>query len=166
MPTLPITGPVPVSSPVTLTPAQLGFGDTSQDRLYLGHAESPPRPTADFAGRIDELRIYNRVLTIAEIAHSALAGPDASFLPELRLGSPSFGTTRGTIAQTGTFQDLNRFDAVKLTASSGSVRHDPGRSGTRTWTGDMEEMEKNPTITITADDGHGGVRSVSWNNEL
>ncbi|MGD8860917.1 MAG: LamG domain-containing protein [Myxococcales bacterium] len=62
--------------------ATLSSGDSlsalTDDNNWLGRSQFSPDP--ELAGEIEELRIYGRALTAAQIAISHAAGPDAAFL--------------------------------------------------------------------------------------
>jgi hypothetical protein len=68
-----------------------------------------------------------------------------------------------TAANTGTYSDPNAGDSVALSASVGTVTKTGTNSGTWSWSfGTTDGPAESQTVTITADDGHGGVTSTSF----
>jgi autotransporter-associated beta strand protein/VCBS repeat-containing protein len=66
-----------------------------------------------------------------------------------------------TATNSGTFDDLD-LDDVTITASEGTVTQSSTSSGTWNWSKATSDDEASHIVTITADDGHGGVASVQF----
>ena len=71
-----------------------------------------------------------------------------------------------TANNTGTWSDSNSGDSVTLSASAGAVIKNttgPGNSGTWSWSyGTTDGPDQSQTVTITANDGHGGISSTTF----
>jgi hypothetical protein len=104
------------------------YGGTNSDNLALGARAVPSSPTSFFIGQLDDVRIYNRALSGAEVLQTYVEGPGGLFTPRRRLflsaapaGGPTYSLAcdAGAVALTGIGANLraNR----KLTASAGAV---------------------------------------------
>lgn len=68
-----------------------------------------------------------------------------------------------TAVNQGGFSDLDETDHVSISATVGTVVQEAGNSGSWTWTFDTTEGPgESQTVTITADDGRGGVAAVDF----
>jgi autotransporter-associated beta strand protein/VCBS repeat-containing protein len=67
-----------------------------------------------------------------------------------------------TANNSGTFADFDLSDNVTLTASEGSITKSGTNSGTWTWSKTTADNEATHTVTITADDGHGGIATTTF----
>ena len=88
--------------------------------------------------------------------------------PTLTLSSPNARVNEGTApTMTGTFSDADG-DTVTLSATGGgTVTPTSGTgSGAWTWTEPAADEAPGQTITINADDGHGGTASVPFNVDV
>jgi autotransporter-associated beta strand protein len=66
-----------------------------------------------------------------------------------------------TAANSGTFADID-LDTVTLTASEGTITWAGTSSDTWTWSKATTDNEATHTVTITADDGHGGIATTTF----
>jgi hypothetical protein len=114
------------------TPVTIGTLDTSGDRWYIGSNSASSMDY--FTGHIDEIRMYDRVLTIDEIADLA-SGKDTNPISSLAVNG-TFTHSSGTfVAPTGTMTI-----AGNLTRTGGTFTHNNGTvaiagSGTSTISG-------------------------------
>jgi uncharacterized delta-60 repeat protein len=67
-----------------------------------------------------------------------------------------------TATNTGTYSDANAGDNVTITASQGTVTKTGTNSGTWSWSYFGPDDEATHTVTITADDGHGGIATTTF----
>ncbi|MDX2081897.1 MAG: LamG-like jellyroll fold domain-containing protein [Terrimicrobiaceae bacterium] len=75
-------------------------------RLRVGdyHTTTPSSGSASWDGQIDEVRLYNRALTLAEIRELAVAAPE-NVGPRLTVPPPIHGTSGEAFSLTGTVTD-------------------------------------------------------------
>ena len=80
--------------------------------------------------------------------------------PVLTSNNASVAVNEGqTAANTGTVKDANH-DTVALTASSGTVVNNG--NGTWSWSFAVNDPAQSQTVTITGNDGHGGVSTTTF----
>ena len=95
------------------------------------------------------------------LALQCASAPPPNTAPVIAADNASVLVDEGqTAANSGTFSDPDG-DAVTLIASAGTVSD----SGNGTWTWSMPTTDNNPdrsTVTITADDGKGGISQASF----
>ena len=65
------------------------------------------------------------------------------------------------VENSGTFHDVDATDQVAVTASIGSITQDVGNSGQWNWSY-LATDDESSTVTITADDGHGGITATTF----
>jgi hydrogenase maturation factor HypE len=117
-----------------------------------------------FQGRLDEIRVYNRALTLAEIQvdrDTAIgsAPPPASdtIPPTVMLTAPTGGTVSGITTLTANASDNVAVSAVQFRVDGGNVGSpDPAAPYTVTW--DTTTVSSGPhSITAVASDAAGNV---------
>jgi hypothetical protein len=87
--------------------------------------------------------------------------PEENFAPVVLVNAVSVGGDEGTmIVNTGTWSDANASDTVTLSASLGIVSQ--YADGTWTWSFDAKDQLADTEVTITADDGVGGVGTATF----
>jgi len=140
-----------------------GFNDTNSSDLRLGLYATEPSSALD--GLIDEATFYSQALSGPEIQDIYDAGSDGKSLPNT---APTVGTDTDPLAinegqtatNTGTVDDSDG-DAVALSASVGSVTDH--NDGTWTWSFNTSDgPAESQTVTIDANDGHGGTARTSF----
>ncbi len=84
-------------------------------------------------------------------------------IPTVAADNPLVVVDEGTTAtNTGTFEDLDVDDDVTITASAGTVTKTGTHAGTWSWSYDTTDGPYEETLTITADDGRGGVATTTF----
>ena len=116
-------------------------------------------------GMVDELSVFSRALTPAEIqvlVNSPIPPPNQA--PTNSADQPSVSVDLGeTATNTGTFADLDDpAEALLISASLGTAEFDPENPGHWTWTFATSEALANQTVTVTVNDGRGGLKSTSF----
>ena len=146
---------------MSLSPAQLGFGDVSRDKIYLGRSQFP----ADgyFDGQISEFRIYDRALTPMQHFRNYVDGPDRNLRPQITINKQSV-IEQDDLRVSGTLRDSDRGDEVAITTSVGTIHHDPNRGE---WTLAIDATQKAffnqaDSATITARDSQGNKGTKSF----
>lgn len=119
-----------------------------------------------FGGLIDEVSVYNRGLSTAEVESLFSAGGAGKCLilnqpPDIEVEYDTNSVDEGqTATNTGTFSDPDG-DIVTLDASVGTIE-DNG-DGTWAWTFETDDGgAQSQTVTITADDGNGGTAQTTF----
>ena len=84
--------------------------------------------------------------------------------PVLTLDNPSVTIDESqTATNSGTFSDADVGDSVIVSASIGTITQDTGNNGNWSWSFDpFDGPEDSQTVTITADDGQGGIANVMF----
>src|SRR5207249_3571102 len=88
----------------------------------------------------------------------------ADVAPAVAADNPSVVVNEGqTAINTGTYSDPGVSDNVTISASVGTVTKTGTRSGTWSWAfGTTDGPAQSQTVTITADDGQGGVSTATF----
>jgi hypothetical protein len=85
----------------------------------------------------------------------------ANAAPTLAANSTSVTVDEGaTASNSGTYSDTDAADAVILTASVGTVTKTGTNGGTWSWSVSTADGPSTRTVTISANDGHGGTSST------
>lgn len=122
--------------------------------------------TQYFAGRIDEVGVFNRALSASEIR--ALAASPISVQnqpPTIAAAQPLVQVDEGQTATiSGVLNDPDGDnDCVFVFASIGAVSQDPLNPGNWTWSlGTTDGPDQSQPVTITVNDGHGGITSTTF----
>jgi uncharacterized repeat protein (TIGR03803 family) len=101
---------------------------------------------------------------------TGVAVPPANAVPTVSVSSASIDVAESQIAtNTGPYADVDTLDNVTITASVGTLTKSGTSSGTWSWSFPTTDgPAQSQTVTITADDGRGGMAtttfSVSLNN--
>ncbi len=84
--------------------------------------------------------------------------------PEIHVDNGTVTTLVGqTAANSGTYADANADDDVNITASVGKVTKTGMNNGTWQWSYPATDgPSQSQTVTVTADDGHGGIANASF----
>ncbi|MDX1748068.1 MAG: LamG-like jellyroll fold domain-containing protein, partial [Halobacteriales archaeon] len=135
--------------------------------LLIGRAWGGGTPTRHFRGLVDEVTIFERALTPAEIqgiaaaAGSGFCGPPPNSPPVVAADMDPIVVDEGqTAINTGTVSDPDG-DAVTLSASVGTITNNG--DGTWSWSFDTTDgPAESQTVTIDADDGNGGTAQTSF----
>jgi hypothetical protein len=90
--------------------------------------------------------------------------PPANAAPTVAADNATRTVNEGqTATNTGTYSDANAGDSVAISASVGSVTKTGTNSGTWSWSfATTDGPVQSQTVTITADDGHGGVTTTTF----
>jgi hypothetical protein len=105
-------------------------------------------------GNVSDLFTFPNSITVA-----------ANALPLIDRDNASVSVNEGqTASNTGTWSDANAADTVTLTASVGTVtKLGTNASGTWSWSfGTTDGPNNSQTVTITADDGQGGISTTQF----
>ncbi len=110
-------------------------------------------------GAVDELRIYNRAITEAEVQQLFCETP-SNTAPVITVSQPAITVDEGqTATNNGTISDAEN-DPVSLSASVGEVVNN--NDGTWSWSFATSNVSESQTVIITADDGNGGTSQASF----
>lgn len=83
--------------------------------------------------------------------------------PSLTVANGSVTVNEGqTATNSGTFADIDATDTVTLTASEGVITQRGSNNGTWSWSEATPDNAPTHTVTITADDGHGGITTKTF----
>lgn len=142
------------------------FTDTHRSNLRIGFY-NPLESFSDLDGRVDEVTIYNRALSSAEIQGIFDAGSAGkcttppNTAPVVAADADPVTVNEGqTASNTGTVSDADG-DAVTLTASIGTVTNN--NDGTWSWSfATADGPAESQLVTIDADDGNGGTAQTSF----
>ncbi|MHC5024498.1 MAG: DUF7467 domain-containing protein, partial [Planctomycetota bacterium] len=100
-------------------------------------------------------------LTDSFVVDVALMLPNGE--PAVTVDDPTIVVDEGqTATNGGTFYDGDVGDEVTLAASTGTITQDAGDAGTWSWSLPAEDGPAAQTVTITADDGNGGIATVAF----
>jgi len=82
--------------------------------------------------------------------------------PSVAANNASVSVNEGqTATNSGTYSDANSGDNVTISASVGSVTKTGTNNGTWSWSfATTDGPDESQTVTITADDGHGGIQTT------
>jgi hypothetical protein len=145
---------------------------TNNDPLIIGGYFNPGFL---FDGRIDQLRVFNRALSQADIQATMIEGSAPNTPPAISAVSASVTINESDIAtQHGTISDAEQHSGcLFMYASIGSVVQDAppisnigalGQPRTWTWTLDTDDGPiESQLVTIYVNDGRGGIsRKSGW----
>lgn len=145
-----INGVEDANSPVTQAGTILGRNNT----WFIGQDDYEP----SFNGTIDEVRLYSRALSAAEVDSLYQQSAPDNLAPALTADAASVSVDEGATATlTGTYSDDKGNEGVTLSASVGTVTKDSPGAGQWSWSfATSDGPDESQTVTITATDGDGG----------
>ena len=163
--------------PVTITSTRadtVGVGNNESVRLDAPSPATPARRSSIWTKSAGSPLVFTVIAgTTARASASGaseerkrrhLANYAANTAPTVAANNASVSVNEGQTANnTGTYSDTNTGDNVTITASRGTVTKTGTNSGTWSWSlATTDGPEDSGTITITANDGHGGITTTTF----
>ena len=146
-------------------PAGFTIGYDSQPLLFGANIENG-QPNYFWNGSLDDGYYFNRALSATEVQHI-----DYSKNLGVAVVPPTISATQSdlvvnegqTATNSGVLNDPDGENAgVLLTSNVGTVIQDPNNPGQWTWSLDTTSINQSQTVVITANDGHGGITTTSF----